>query len=426
MNSNPDPRAPRVEILCVGTELLGGRADGHAPYLAKRLRAAGFLVGRASQLPDDAGEIAGALREALRRSEGVILCGGLGPTFDDVTREGAAKALKRRLLFDPGLFREIARKLGRHGFAIPESNRRQAFLLEGASALANRYGSAPAQRVVLGGSRRPKLVYLLPGPPRELAPIFERQVLPDLKRRLARGLSVESFALHLIGLAESKAEELLRPVIELKRPWLDFTILASDGEIEFHAVMAGPSRSQNRELKTRLLRQARVLAGRHLFGMGEDSLEKAVGRALRRRGLTLALAESCTAGILSARLTQVPGSSRYFLGGYLAYSNGLKRRLLGVKAETLRRWGAVSAECAGEMARLARRRCRSSVGLSITGIAGPAGGTRDKPVGTVFFGLSGPWSAKTEAFERHFAGDRETIRRRAASFALQQLLRAIA
>ncbi len=425
MNSNRGAEPARVELLCVGTELLSGRSDGDGPYIAKKLRAAGFVVGKASQIPDDAAEIARALRESLSRSEATVVCGGLGPTFDDVTREGAARALHRGLHFRPEIFREIERKLARHGTAIPDSNRRQAYFIEGATPLPNARGSAPGQRIVVGRGKDEKIAYLLPGPPREMSPIFDRQVLPDLKRRLARGRHVEGFSLHLSGVAESKAEELLQPIVSQKGPGLDFTILASDGEVEFHALIGGPSPSKNHALKVRLLRRAKALVGRHVFGSGDDSLENVVGRRLLRRGFTLAVAESCTAGMLASRLTRTPGSSRYFLGGYLVYSNDLKRRLLGVKAETLRGRGAVSAECAAEMARLARRRCRSPLGLSITGIAGPGGGSREKPVGTVFFGLSGPHSSKTEVFESWFSGDRETVRRRACAFALHQLLRSV-
>jgi nicotinamide-nucleotide amidase len=425
MNSNRKAETARVEILCVGTELLSGRADGDGPYIAKKLRAAGLVVGKASQVPDDDAEISRALGEALSRSEAAVVCGGLGPTFDDVTREGAARALKRGLQFRPELFREIERKLRRHGAAIPASNRRQAYLIEGATPLPNTHGSAPGQRVIVGRGKGEKTVYLLPGPPREMSLIFDRQVLPDLKRRLARGRHVEGFSLHLSGVAESEAEELLQPIVSQKSPGLDFTMLASDGEVEFHALIEGPNPSKNRALKSHLLRRTKALVGPHIFGAGEDSLENAVGRRLLRRGFTLAVAESCTAGMLASRITRVPGSSRYFLGGYLVYSNDLKRRLLGVKSGTLRGRGAVSAECAAEMARLARRRCRSSLGLSITGIAGPGGGTPGKPVGTVFFGLSGPHDSRTEVFERWFSGDRETVRRRACAFALHQLLRAL-
>ncbi|MCX5794422.1 MAG: CinA family nicotinamide mononucleotide deamidase-related protein [Elusimicrobia bacterium] len=410
-----------VELLCVGTELLDGRPETHRAALALRLGAAGLRLSRATILPDDADALAGAVRAALQRCDALIVCGGLGPTFDDLTREAVARALGRDLVFSPRLYAGIRLKFARLGTRLPRENRRQAFLVRGAAPLANRVGSAPGQVIVVrrrGGP--PQTVALLPGPPRELLPLFDCEVLPRLRRAYARGLHAATLDLHFCGLPESAADERLKPLTRQAGPELDFTILAGPGQVDFHVLARCSSARRARGLIARCRRQAlRLLAG-HVVGEGALTLEAAVGGLLRRRRLTLAAAESCTAGLLSGRLTSVPGSSDYFRGGVLAYHDSLKRGLLGVRAVTLARAGAVSAACAREMAAGARRVAGADVGVSVTGVAGSSGGTAAKPVGLVFAAVAGP-GAGIAVRRWRLSGDRETVRQRAVAAALRLL-----
>ena len=409
---------PVIELICVGTELLDGHADSHRAALALRLGAAGLRLSREAILLDDADALAGVVRAALRRCDALIVCGGLGPTFDDLTREAVARALGRDLVFSPRLYADIRRKFARWGTRRPRENRRQAFLVRGAAALANRVGSAPGQIIVLPRPNdSPQTVALLPGPPREMVPLLESEVMPRLRRAYGRGLHAATLDLHLCGLPESAADERLKPLTRQAGPELDFTILAHPGQVDFHAFARCASARRARELIARCRRQAlRLLAG-HVVGDGSMTLESAVGRLLRRRRLTLAAAESCTAGLLCGRLTSVPGSSSYFRGGVLAYHDAVKRGLLGVKAETLARPGAVSAACAREMAERARRLIGADVGVSITGLAGPGGGTARKPAGLVFTAVAGP-GAMVAVRRWQFPGDREAVRQKAVAAAL--------
>ena len=415
-------RAPVVELICVGTELLDGKADTHLPFVARRLRAAGLRLARETVLPDDPAALADAVRAALSRCDALLVCGGLGPTFDDLTREAVAAALGRDLVFRPGLYAAILRKFARLGVKPPRENRRQAFLVRGAAALANRKGSAPGQLLILRrGRSRPLTLALLPGPSGEMAPILESAVLPRLRRTYGRGAHAQSLTLHLCGLPESAADERLKRLTDQAGPELDFTILLSaPGQVDFHACARAASAARARRLIARVRRQALRLVGRHVFGEGPVTLESAVGALLRRRRLTLAVAESCTAGLLAGRLTSAAGSSDYFRGGVLAYHDDLKRGILGVKPATLARHGAVSAACAREMAAGARRVAGSALGLSITGIAGPSGGSPGKPVGLVFIALAGPAGAAAQR-RLLLSGGREAVRQRAVTAALRLL-----
>lgn len=408
-------KPPMVELICVGTELLDGKADTHLAAAGRRLQAAGLRLARETVLPDDVAILAGALRDALRRCDALIVCGGLGPTFDDVTREAAARALERELVFKPRLYADIRRKLARKKFPPARENRRQAFLLRGARALRNRHGSAPGQLLVLP---RGTTVALLPGPPGEMIPMLETDVVPALLRRYGRGLHARSLTLRLCGLPESVADERLKPLTRQASSRLDFTILSGAGQVDFHINARAASARGARRLVARARGQAQRLVGKHIFGEGPATLESAVGALLRRRRLSLSVAESCTAGLLAARLTAVPGSSQYFRGGILAYQDMIKSRLLAIPPNVLSRHGAVSLACAREMAKSVRRIMDTDLGVSITGIAGPSGATSRHPEGTIFLAVAGPGTGVAQA-ALQFPGDRETVRQRAAAAALR-------
>jgi nicotinamide-nucleotide amidase len=405
-------KVPKAALVCVGSELLAGQVNTHQAWLSVRLIRAGFEMVGESSVPDDTALIAAAIRRALAAADAVIVCGGLGPTFDDLSREAAAKALGRRMAFRPALWRVILKRFARYKMKVPDENKRQAMVLSGAEVLDNPNGSAPGQRLRAKG----RTLILLPGPSSEMYPMFEA-ALPRLARDHARGVFPAEFSVRLSGVPESIADEKLDPV-RARWPRARFTILASGGEVSFHAASPERSRAAARAARTRLRREILAAVGEYAHGEGDVSLEAALGARLRKRGLALAVAESCTGGLLGSRLTSVPGSSDYFLGGIISYANSVKMRSLGVPARLLARRGAVSAECAAALARGARRALGADVGVSITGVAGPGGGTKTKPVGLVYVAVSGP--GRAEAVKRlEIHGPREAVRGRAVTAALR-------
>jgi nicotinamide-nucleotide amidase len=416
-------RAPRAYLVCVGSELLAGQVNTHQAWLSVRLRRAGFDVAGESSVPDSVGTIKAALRRALDCADAVIVSGGLGPTFDDLTREAAAAALGRKIRFDPALWRVILKRFSRYHAAVPEQNKRQAELIDGAEILANEAGSAPGQRLEFRWKDgRPRTIILLPGPFTEMSPIFTR-VLPRLASRHARGMGSASFSLRLVGVSESVAAEALDPVRE-RFPAASFTILASGGEVSFHATVRARTPAAARKEAAALRAAALKAAGRWCYGEGDATLESVVGLSLKKKRLTLAVAESCTGGLAGGRLTSVPGSSAWFRGGVIAYDNSVKTKLLGVSPALLRKHGAVSEECAAAMAKGARKAAGADVGVAITGIAGPDGGTKDKPVGLVYVSVHGPGGA-LRARRHDIHGPREAVRARAAGAALALLKEAL-
>ena len=401
----------RAEAVCVGSELLGGRVDTHTAHLARRLKEASLTLSRSTTVPDDLPAIRDAVAAAAGRSGVVIVSGGLGPTFDDLTREATAAAFGRTLSYKPRLYARILRRYARYRLKVPANNKRQAFLIEGARALDNPHGSAPGQRLVAPGGA---LVYLLPGPPAEMYPMFDRMVLPELARRFGGGAKAAARVFRFYGLAEAACDQRLAPVLK-DFPGVAFTILADLGLVELHA--AGPS---PRDLD-RLERRVAAAMGSAYYSRDGETFPAAVGAALKRRGWKLSTAESCTGGLLAGALTGVPGSSEWFLGGAVAYSNALKTSLLGVPQGLLAARGAVSEECARAMAHGACERFGSEASVAVTGIAGPGGGSRAKPVGLVHIAVSVP--GRTELVRRVFPGDREQVRRRTVLFALGLLRR---
>jgi nicotinamide-nucleotide amidase len=414
---------PTAYLVCVGSELLAGQLNTHQPWLSVRLRRAGFDVVGESSVQDSVAALKTALSRALDAADAVIVCGGLGPTFDDVTREAAAAALGRKMKFKPKLWEVILERFARYHVAVPEENKRQAEVIAGAAVLNNESGSAPGQRLEFRWKDgRPRSLILLPGPFSEMSPIFE-SALPRLAQRHARGTGAASFSLRLVGVTESVADEKL-DAVRARFPAASFTILASGGEVSFHAtIRAAAKATAKRELAT--LRAAALNAvGEWAYGEGDATLESTVGLRLKKKRLTVAVAESCTGGLLGARLTTVPGSSAWFHGGVIAYDNSVKTRLLGVSAALIKRHGAVSAECAEAMAKGARKAAGTDIGVAITGVAGPDGGTKAKPVGLVFVSVYGPGGAR-RARRHDIHGPREAVRARAAGAALALLKEAL-
>jgi nicotinamide-nucleotide amidase len=407
----------KAEIIAIGSELLGPfRQDTNSLYLADQLERLAIPVIRKTLVGDDRVQIQESFREALERADLVIGIGGLGPTEDDRTREAVADLLGRKLVRDDQLVAQMTARFRARGRSMPAVNLRQAMVPEGAVWLPNQQGTAPGLWITTAEER---IVILLPGPPSELRPMVEEHCLPRL-RILAPKQAFATKVLKVVGMAESEVEERIAPIYRTyTNP--ETTILASPGEIEIHLRATGADTSVALHRLDELAERIEYALGDNIFSRGQETLEQVVGLYLMMRGATLAVAESCTGGLLAQRLTSVPGSSHYFWGGLIPYSEKLKIKLVGVPEPLLRRKGAVSAEVAEAMARGARRRSGAMIGLGLTGIAGPEGGTPAKPVGTVFISLAERHRAKTE---RHrFLGDRNRVRWQASQAALELIRR---
>ena len=418
----------KAAILAVGSELLGTvRLDTNSLRLTGLLDRYGVELLRKAVIGDSEAEVAAEVRSLLARVDLILITGGLGPTADDVTREAVAAALGRPLRLDEGALATLEERFRSLGWQMPEVNRRQAWVVEGAELLANERGSAPGLRLESGGDSggRGCTLFLFPGVPTELEGMMASALEPWLARR-AGGVARETAVLKIAALPESVVEERIAPAYgEFGREAI--TILASVGEIRLQATAAGPEPERRARLAAMVARLAELAGDAVYTTREEDSLESVVGALLRAAGATLTAAESCTGGLLSQRITAVAGSSDYFLGGAVTYSNELKTRLVGVPAELIAAHGAVSEPVARAMAEGVRRALSSDYGVGITGIAGPGGGTPEKPVGTVHVAVAGPTDADGGDGVNHRAlrlpGDRERVRRFSAQIALEMLRR---
>ncbi len=404
-----------AEIIAVGSELLTPeRLDTNSLWLTAQLNGLGIEVVAKMVIGDDRPRLAQAVRAVWERSPLLIVTGGLGPTEDDVTREAVAEALGRELVFHPEILATIEERFRRAGRVMAEINRRQAYVIEGAEVLPNGVGTAPGQWIRESG----RAVVLLPGPPGELKPMFSEQVLPRL-RAIAPPLAIRTLSFRVAGIAESDLDQRIAPVYK-RYAGLSTTVLAAPGDIQVHlrARCEDPSRAQ--ALVEEAGRQIEAILGDRIYSSGEP-MEAVIGKLLAGRGATLAVAESCTGGLLAQRITSVPGSSAYFAGGFLVYSDAMKSALAGVPAELLREHGAVSEPVARSLAEGTRARISATYALAVTGVAGPGGGTEATPVGTVFIGLAGPEGVSARRFR--FLGDRDRVRAFAAQTAMDMLRR---
>ena len=408
----------RAELLAVGSELLGPlRAETNALWLTDRLLEAGVEVAARVTVADDAALLESAFRSALGRADLVIATGGLGPTEDDLTREAAAAALGRGIHRDPAILDALKTRFARHLRQMAAVNEKQADVIEGAVVLPNARGTAPGQRLEQGG----RLLFLLPGPPGEMMPMFTEQVLPVVRER-AGGTVIRTRVLRIAAMAESDVEQAVAPIYKtFTNPRT--TILGAAGQVELHLVAEGGSEAEAEErIEALAAGIRRALPGR-IFSEDGRELPDVVAGLLRERALTLALAESCTGGLLSARLTEVPGASAFLERSLVTYSNRSKIEELGVDPGLVERVGAVSEEVAAAMAAGVRRVAGTDIGVGITGIAGPDGGTPEKPVGLVFVSLDG--AAGTRVRRAVFPGGRERVRYQATQVALEMLRRGL-
>jgi nicotinamide-nucleotide amidase len=408
-----------AEIIAVGSEMLtASRVDTNSLYLTGQLNQLGVEVVYKCVVGDDRDRLADAVKQAMSRSGIVILSGGLGPTEDDLTREAVAQALGRRLIFDAAISAALEQRFARMKRKMSEVNKRQAMVVEGAEVLPNDRGTAPGQWVQASGA----VAILLPGPPHELKSMFERQCLPRIAKMVPQQ-AIRTAFLRVTGTTESDLDALISPVYrKYKNPVT--TILAADGDLQVHLRARCATEAEADRLLAEVTQPIAALLGDLLYSPNGEPLEVVVGNLLRERQATVAVAESCTGGMLGARLTQTPGSSDYFLGGFITYSNELKQKLLGVSAETLREFGAVSPQTAEAMAKGARERAGSTFAVAITGVAGPGGGTEEKPVGLVYAAVADQAGAAVTS--RRFLSDRHHIRVFTAQMALDLLRRRLA
>lgn len=412
----------RAAIIAVGTELLTPfRTDTNSLALTARLDELGIQVVHKAVAGDSIDGIVAAIRDAAARADLVIISGGLGPTADDLTREAVAAFLGVTMREDPALVAAIAARFAKRGMTMAAINRRQAMVPEGGEPLDNPNGSAPGLLV----ERDDITIAALPGPPRELLPMFETLLTPRLRARSA-GTPLYRRVLKISGRGESAVDEIAAPIYlpyAKGEPPIETTILASPGLVELHLNCRAADAAAAEAVLADAAGALEAALGPACFTTRGDSLEEVVGGLLAERGLWIALAESCTAGLVAARLTDVAGSSAYVRGGIVAYDNAVKMSLLGVDPAAIAEHGAVSEPVARAMADGARARLGADIGVAVTGIAGPSGGSEAKPVGTVAIAATGLGRERVRTFR--FTGDRALVRTQSVHAALDAVRRLI-
>jgi nicotinamide-nucleotide amidase len=434
-------RPMNIELINTGSELLLGRVlNTHQQWLCRRLSDLGYNAARQVAVPDTAQDIQQAVREALARAELVIVTGGLGPTSDDITRDLIAQLLGKKLVRDEAVFTHIKNYFAARKRIMPANNDVQAMVPEGAIVLPNPNGTAPGLAMEIGsgvlglGSGEPqarvqsaadpkpetkdaKWLIMLPGPPRELRPMFDAAVRPILRREFPLQIPFVCRTLRTSGVGESAVQEKIRPPLAaLVEAGLEVGYCARVGQVDVRLIARSPDAAK-------IVGEAEAIVqkilGASVYGFDDEEMETVIVRRLTARKQTLALAESCTGGGIANLITNVPGASVVFLGGFVTYSNAAKEKFLGVRAETLAAHGAVSEAVAREMAEGARSQLGADFAIAVTGIAGPGGGTPEKPVGTVFIALAGAFGTVVE--RRLNAYERETFKDLTAQQALEML-----
>lgn len=412
-----------AEIVAIGSELLTAfKQDTNSLFLTGKLNELGINVGFKTVVGDRRSDLVGAISIALSRADIVVLMGGLGPTEDDLTREAAADALGLELKRDPEITAWLYARFASRRIKMAENNLKQADVISGADVLMNARGSAPGQFLKTAYQGKLRIVLLLPGPPRELHPMFEEQCMERL-RTMIPPQHIATRVLRIALIPESEADRRAAPIYT-RCADIETTILAHRGEIQLHLRARAETIQEAQQKVDSLASQLEDEFDEAVFSTHGETLEQIVGYYLQMRGLNLSVAESCTGGMISQRITSVPGSSRYFVGGAVVYDNSLKTGLADVPPLLIKEHGAVSREVAIALAEGIRKRCKTSLGVGVTGIAGPGGGTEEKPVGLVFHAVADGNS--TEVVERRFPGDRDLIRQWATTQALDLVRRKLA
>ena len=407
-----------AEIIAVGSEMLTPfRTDTNSLYLTEQLNLLGVDVIFKSIVGDDLRRLVAAAQHGLFRSDILIVSGGLGPTEDDLTREAVAEALGLKLHRDPEILARLEQRFAERGWKMSSNNTKQADVLEGATTLPNPNGTAPGQWLSGEFEGREHIIVLLPGPPHEMKALFEAEVRERLRAKVPPAfLAVRTLKIAMLG--ESAVDARVAPIYK-RYSDVETTILAGAGEIELHFKTSAATHDAAQSRVDEVAGMVEDELDDAVYSRNGESLEQIVGYWLQMRSATLAVAESCTGGLLAERITSISGSSRYFLGGAVVYSNALKTELAGVPVEMIDRHGAVSREVAAALAEGIRYRCESTLGVGITGVAGPTGGTAEKPVGLVFHAVSS--DTGTEVIQRNFPADRKRIRRFASTMALDMV-----
>ena len=410
----------KSEIIAVGSEMLTPfRQDTNSLYLTERLNEIGVAVAFKTIVGDRKMDLVGAIKSALGRTVIVILMGGLGPTEDDLTRESVGEALSLRLRRDAPQVAALHARAATWRISMPENNLKQADLIEGATFLENPNGSAPGQWLETMYSGYRKILMLIPGPPHECKPLFDEECMPRL-REIVPPRHMAKRTLKAAMIPESQADKLLAPIYTTYTD-VETTILAHAGDIQLTLICTHRNKDLAEKRVEELATKLEEALDDWMYSSEGESLEQIVLYYLGLRQATLAVAESCTGGLIAQRITSVPGSSRSFVGGVVVYSNNLKTNFADVPAELIEKHGAVSSEVATALAEGIRQKTGATLGLGITGIAGPGGGTEAKPVGRVYIAVSDAGS--TDAFERNFRGDRNRIREWASQHALDLIRR---
>ncbi|MCK9582577.1 MAG: competence/damage-inducible protein A [Endomicrobiales bacterium] len=418
----------RIELICVGTELLCEKLNTNVALIGELLSRNALLLSRCVSVGDDIAEIKEAFIGAANRSDVVLLTGGLGPTFDDLTRDAIAQALGKKLIISQEALLQINAFFTNRGIKdIPKNNQTQAQLIEGAQILTNHLGTAPGQylEAKIGSGSKEKIVkvVLLPGPPRELLPMFEEVLISKLRPKTKQ--TKKSFVLRIFGMGESVVDDKIREIINTPQSVpnyiAEFTILAHQMIVDIKATVMGENAQIVESELQRLKKRFVEVLGESIFGQDTQTLQSVVGELLVKKNKTIALAESCTGGLVAYKITSVPGSSAYFKQGFVVYSDEAKQKTLKVNTETLQSYGAVSEQVAIELAEGARELSMCDYAIGITGLAGPDGGSKEKPVGLVYIALCTP--NKKEVYKYNFFGNRLDIRERAANAALDILRR---
>ncbi len=409
----------KAEIISTGTELLLGQiVNTNAQYLAKKLNELGIDVLYQSTVGDNPGRMAAVIAHALERSDVIVTTGGLGPTLGDITKEVTAQLLNRNMYLHKHSEKRIRQHFASRNMVMPDSNLRQAMMPEGAIVIDNERGTAPGVILAVSG----KTIIHLPGPPREMEWMFEFAIVPYLRQCFGPQPVILSRVLRTFGVGESALEEKIRDFI-LAQNNPTIALLARNGEIHLRLTAKGQNEAEASERIAGLEQALRQRIDAAIFGTDDETLELAAGRKLSQNGLTIALAESCTGGLVSNRLTDIPGSSQYLMGSLVTYSNQSKQELLGVPEQILADCGAVSEATARAMAERVRDVFMTDIGVGVTGIAGPDGATATKPVGLVYIAVAGAQGCECAKYQ--FFGQRIDIKHRAASAALFQLIRFI-
>lgn len=414
-----------ISVISTGTELLKEKVNTNLFYITKKLAAIGLKINFSTTVPDDKEIFYKVFKYQFEISDVVIITGGLGPTLDDITLETIAKFLNKKMIFVREIYENIVRYFIEKNQEVPRLAEKQSYIIEGAEVLYNKFGHAPGEKIVVKKDKTQKIIYLLPGPPREFQPMFDEYVLPDFLKYQTK-ISKEEI-LRICNIPESKIEEIIKPVIEAEKKYsseIEFAILPHLNIVDVQITVSGEDElkiDEELHLIKKEIYDCFKNAGykNTIFAEGRSTLEQVVGILLGKHKKTIAIAESCTGGLLANRITNIAGSSFYFLGGVVAYSNMLKTKLLGVKKETLDIYGAVSEQTVKEMCVGLKKLTGADYCISISGIAGPTGGTKDKPVGTVWICIYDGTEFNTKCFR--FLGSRLEVKEQAVNTVLEML-----